>query len=632
MIGIPIIDSSTNEAFSLQEAIVFAFSKSDNLLIMIGAICSALVRRSNTYIFFDSHSHGKDALSNADGKAVMKIFPLLDDVIAFLYAFYNSANIELTSQFEVLPVSLQQIMHRFLDGESEERQRTSRPNLIGTDKITKNTTNSGNFLNFQPTNTTKHTDRQSYMRQYMQKRRQDAKFRQKERKTEVLGKRTAREDPEYRDKERKTERIGKRTAREDPEYRDKERKTERIGKRTARENPEYHNKELIGKRTAREDPEYRDKERKTERIGKRTARENPEYHNKELIGKRTAREDPEYRDKERKTELLRKRTARENPEYHNKELLGKRTAREDPVYRDKERKQGSLSRKKRRECLEYREKERQLELRLKRLARSYPRFKLKERLKGLKSKQRLRRNKYFLELERLKKQHARKCSRDKERISDKKRKSSNRANFFYKAREQDSAMKRKYGSTVEKCIELFHSSTSTGPIYVCSCCHQTWFSESMTKVERLTSNVSFQSGILTGVKSVQDKEWICRTCLSNIKKNKVPKLSVLNGMKWPNKPAQLNLHPLEERLISLRIPFMQIRELPKGRQYCVKGNVINVPVEIQPTVNALPRQMDENFTIPVKLKKKLSYKKCDFTRKCETNSCIVCIALVDVRK
>ena len=174
-------------------------------------------------------------------------------------------------------------------------------------------------------------------------------------------------------------------------------------------------------------------------------------------------------------------------------------------------------------------------------------------------------------------------------------------------------MKRKYGSTVEKCIELFHSSTSTGPIYVCTCCHQTWFSESMTQVERLTSNVSFKPGILTGMKSVQDKEWICRTCLSNIKKNKVPKLSALNGMIWPNKPAQLNLHPLEERLISLRIPFMQIRELPRGRQYCVKGNVINVPVEIQPTVNALPRQMDENFTIPVKLKKKLSYKKCDFT-------------------
>ena len=655
--GLPVIQSNTSEILSLHEGLIFALTKSHHLLVMIGAICSAVVMKDNKYYFFDSHSHGPDGLSSPEGKAILKIFEALDELVLFLYSFYISCNIDLASQFEILPVSIERFVH--------------------------------NFLNFEPANTAKYTDRQSYMKQYMQKRRQDAKFRQKERQTEVVGKRTAREDPEYRDKERKTELLGKRTARENPEYhikellgkrsarqipkyrnkellakrtaredpmyRDKERKTELLGKRTARENPEYHikellgkhsarqipkyrNKELLGKRTAREDPMYRDKERKTEQLGKRTAREDPEYRDKErktellgkrtaredpeyrdkerktqLLGKRTAREDPEYRDKERQTELLGKRTARENPEYRNKELHGKRTARKDPMYRDKERKQGSLSRKKRRECSEYREKERRLELRLKRLARSYPRFKLKERLKGLKSKQRLRRNKYFLELERLKKQHARKCSRDKERISDKKRKRSNRSNFFYKAREQDSVMKRKYGSTVEKCIELFHSSTSTGPIYVCSCCHQTWFSESMTKVESLKSNVSFQPGILTGMKSVQDKEWICRTCLSNIKKNKVPKLSVLNGMKWPNKPAQLNLHPLEERLISLRIPFMQIRELPRGRQYCVKGNVINVPVEIQPTVNALPRQMDENFTIPVKLKKKLSYKKCDFT-------------------
>ena len=83
-------------------------------------------------------------------------------------------------------------------------------------------------------------------------------------------------------------------------------------------------------------------------------------------------------------------------------------------------------------------------------------------------------------------------------------------------------------------------------------------------------------------------------------------------MKWPDKPPELNLHQLEERLIALRIPFMQIRELPRGGQYSLKGNVINVPVDIQPTINSLPRPMDENFTVAIQLKKKLSYKKVDF--------------------
>ena len=83
-------------------------------------------------------------------------------------------------------------------------------------------------------------------------------------------------------------------------------------------------------------------------------------------------------------------------------------------------------------------------------------------------------------------------------------------------------------------------------------------------------------------------------------------------MKWPEKPRELDLHQLEERLIALHIPFLQIRELPRGGQYSLKGNVINVPVDIQPTVNCLPRPIDENFTVAVQLKKKLSYKKVDF--------------------
>ena len=109
--------------------------------------------------------------------------------------------------------------------------------------------------------------------------------------------------------------------------------------------------------------------------------------------------------------------------------------------------------------------------------------------------------------------------------------------------------------------------------------------------------------------SVNNEEWVCYTCTGAIRDGKVPKLSVANGMKWPEKPPELDLHQLEERLFALRIPLIQIRELPRGGQNSLKGNVINVPVDIQPTVSCLPRPMDENFTIAVQLKKKLSYKK-----------------------
>ena len=66
--------------------------------------------------------------------------------------------------------------------------------------------------------------------------------------------------------------------------------------------------------------------------------------------------------------------------------------------------------------------------------------------------------------------------------------------------------------------------------------------------------------------SVQYEEWVCHTCFTALKNSNVPKLSLVNGMRWPEKPRELDLYQLEDRLIALRIPFMQIRELPRGGQ------------------------------------------------------------------
>ena len=80
-------------------------------------------------------------------------------------------------------------------------------------------------------------------------------------------------------------------------------------------------------------------------------------------------------------------------------------------------------------------------------------------------------------------------------------------------------------------------------------------------------------------------------------------------MTFPEKPDVLkDLTPLEERLISPRIPFMQVRELPRGGQLSIHGNVVNVPADVNSTVNVLPRPINESQTIPIKLKRRLGYK------------------------
>ena len=78
-------------------------------------------------------------------------------------------------------------------------------------------------------------------------------------------------------------------------------------------------------------------------------------------------------------------------------------------------------------------------------------------------------------------------------------------------------------------------------------------------------------------------------------------------MSFPKKPVVLHLTPLEERLVSPRIPFMQIRELPRG-QLLIHGNVVNVPSDVNSTVHTLSRPINESQTIPIKLKRSLRYK------------------------
>jgi len=53
---------------------------------------------------------------------------------------------------------------------------------------------------------------------------------------------------------------------------------------------------------------------------------------------------------------------------------------------------------------------------------------------------------------------------------------------------------------------------------------------------------------------------------------------------------------------------MQIRELPRGGQLSIHGNIVNVPSEVNSTVHCFPRPISESQTIPIKLKRRLGYK------------------------
>ena len=91
-------------------------------------------------------------------------------------------------------------------------------------------------------------------------------------------------------------------------------------------------------------------------------------------------------------------------------------------------------------------------------------------------------------------------------------------------------------------------------------------------------------------------------------KNKVPPVALLYGMQFPVKLEFSDLNELECRLLAPILAFQKLMQAPRGRQFKIHGNVVNVPAKVSDTVNMLPRLPSETGTIKVNLKRRLQYK------------------------
>ena len=451
-----------------------------------------------------------------------------------------------------------------------------------------------------------------YQKESKQSARKDLMFQTRERES----KQSARKDPSFKTKEIVYQKESKQSARKDPSFKTKEIVYQKESKQSARKDPSFKTKEIVyqkeSKQSARKDPSFKTKEIVYQKESKQSARKDPSFKTKEIVyqkeSKQSARKDPSFKTKEIVYQKESKQCARKDPSFKTKEIVyqkeSKQSARKDPVFQTRERESKQFARK----DPSFKTKETVYQKESKQLARENQAFKTKEKAYQNISKKKARENAYVRECERIKKQQVRQEKRkfdDSSEVTTPGKRYKHDTDNFPKMHKKDL-------KTIEEAIKQFHSDISIGPLYVCSCCHQTWFRKSVSKLMNVHISAESKQRHCTDFLSVNNEEWICHTCLSALRDSKIPKLSVTNGMKWPIKPPELNLHQLEERLIALRIPFMQIRELPRGGQYSLKGNVINVPVDIQPTINCLPRPMDENFTVAIQLKKKLSYKTVDF--------------------
>ena len=610
-----LVDSYVDQGLpSLHCALQSAFVSASSGLLIIGAVCSAVVKKDDLYIFFDSHSHGKNALASSEGTSVLLSFNSLDDLVTYLYAFYHSLKIDMTLQFDLLPLTIRSYQQKMRCEFGLEHQLEA-------------------YFKDQKMRQAK-KEKSKLIDKYVS---ESATCKQKKKRTEYhrLYKRQRRELFAFKEKEKSSQQVFKQNARRSPTFKSKETKYQLKSKQNIRSKPGVLEKERLSKQRVRQDTVFKVKEIEYQRALKQKIRLSPGILEKERLSKQRVRQDTVFKVKEIEYQRASKQKIRLRPGILEKERLSKQEVRQDTVFKVKEIEYQRASKQSARKVPSFKTKEAEYQRSSKQSARQVPSFKIKEAEYQRASKQKARKDPSFtikeaeyqrtskqnarkkpmvLEQERIKMQQVRQLKRRTKEMfkSDVPNKQHKLSDDFSQDCGSSKISDRKGSKDINECIKDFHCSIAIGPIFVCTCCHQTWFRKSVSMIKNINISAKDIRLYCTKLLSVNKEEWVCHTCLSTIRDGKVPKLSVANGMKWPEKPMELHLHQLEERLIALRIPFMQIRELPRGGQYSLKGNVINVPVDIQPTVSCLPRPMDENFTVAIKLKKKLSYKKVDF--------------------
>ena len=157
-------------------------------------------------------------------------------------------------------------------------------------------------------------------------------------------------------------------------------------------------------------------------------------------------------------------------------------------------------------------------------------------------------------------------------------------------------------------VKHFKKQISEGPYFICTICHRCFYSRSV----RLLSMVNYKEFKIDYVaKATYDgKVYVCMTCHKSIMKKRTPCQAGSNTLDVEVAPKQLqNLRKLEKALISKRILFKKVAIMRrKGEFSKIKGNICNITVQTETVGNVLPRPINNNGLVLVKLKRHLRYR------------------------
>ena len=211
-----------------------------------------------------------------------------------------------------------------------------------------------------------------------------------------------------------------------------------------------------------------------------------------------------------------------------------------------------------------------------------------------------------------------------------------RSNFEHTKNRIMYVKERNRKRTEKKLLETL--SKETGFDLICSSCLQYKSKHHCQPVENIlkTKAERYLVKFCYLLKNRSPGQYVCNLCLRDINKNKVPKRSRVNKLKYGSFPGSLiqdlknncvfiesssalensyaqqeyersffELNRLEAYLLKLVIPFIRVAHCPRGPYLKIKGDLILISADIDHTMSCvLP--VNQNL-IPVSFKRKLAY-------------------------
>ena len=277
-------------------------------------------------------------------------------------------------------------------------------------------------------------------------------------------------------------------------------------------------------------------------------------------------------------------------------------ARQDDDFKNQENQRRAEALKSERQNDEFKSEENRKRAEALKIARQNDEFKRQENQRRAESLKMARQNDEFKGNENQRRLTLVKIKREEEEYKEEERRSN--ALRMHNSRD-------KYKNNFDIMKLNYETKIKEGPIHICSCCGGLWFQYSIREfsIEMLTKKGLKKEFIDTVCYLKNTIIKLCLTCKKDIMLGKAPSLSLSNGLAFYEVPDCLKiLTELEERLISLRIPFMVIRTLGFFKQFGLKGNLVNVPMNVDTNVSILPRSFSDTHTVQLKLMRQIKNK------------------------